>query len=177
MNFRISGKSPAQAGLFFGLVLTADGSRLIQSRMDEIIRYRHCFVCGDQNRHGLKARFYYDGRQAVSEVTAEEDFEGYRGIYHGGIITALLDEVMIKAILALGICAVTAEMNVKFTRPVRTGEKLRLAGSIRSSKGRLYITEGTAVNEAGNICATAGGKYLEAGPQLGATLTESICRD
>ena len=76
--------------------------------MKEVLKYSHCFVCGEKNDSGLKARFYYDGKQAASEVYAREQFEGYRGIYHGGIVSTLLDEVMIEAILALDRYAVTA---------------------------------------------------------------------
>ena len=75
--------------------------------MKEVAKYPHCFVCGDQNVHGLKAKFFFDGEKAFTEVTADGSFEGYRGIYHGGIIATLLDEVMIKAILAQPVTAVT----------------------------------------------------------------------
>ncbi len=78
--------------------------------MKEIVKYSGCFVCGDLNECGLRAGFYYDGRQAVAEVEVGRRFEGYRGICHGGIIAALLDEAMIKAILAIDRYAVTAEL-------------------------------------------------------------------
>ena len=142
--------------------------------MKEVLKYSGCFVCGEKNNSGLKARFYYDGKQAVTEVSALEQFEGYRGIYHGGIVSTLLDEVMIKAILALDRYAVTAEMTVRFFQPVRTGEKIRLVGRVTKSKGRVFITEGQATGENGQVFATATGKYIEADDDLKAALMNSV---
>jgi uncharacterized protein (TIGR00369 family) len=142
--------------------------------MKEVLKYSRCFVCGDKNDNGLKARFYYDGEQAVTEVNALEQFEGYRGIYHGGIVVTLLDEVMIKAILALDRYAVTAEITVRFLQPVRTGEKIRLVGRVTKSKGRVFLTEGTAMSEDSQAFATATGKYIEADDDLKVALMDSV---
>ena len=142
--------------------------------MKEIVKYSGCFICGGENDHGVKARFFFDGEKAVSEVTADEIFEGYRGIYHGGVISALLDEVMIKAILAQDVYAVTAEITVKFIRPVKTGERVKLTGKVTANKGRLYFTEGQAVDPEGKPFATATGKYIEARPDLKKILVQSI---
>ncbi len=142
--------------------------------MDEIIKYSHCFVCGDSNEVGLKARFFQDDRQVFTEVKASDDFEGYRGIYHGGILSTVLDEVMLKAILAIGVYAVTAEMTVRFLKPVRTGDKIKFTGRVVTSKGRIYLTEGQAFGEDGQPVATAKGKYFEPGGEFGVQLMESI---
>ncbi len=118
------------------------------------------------NDAGLKARFYYDGHQAVTEVEALPRFEGYQGVYHGGIISTLLDEVMIKALLADDKLALTAEISVRFFRPVKTGQKIKFVGRLTHSKGRMFVTEGTAMSESGEVLATATGKYMEADETL-----------
>jgi len=145
-----------------------------QSLMKEVVRYRNCFVCGERNPKGLQARFFFDGRQAMSELTATETFEGYKGFYHGGIMSAMLDEVMIKAILAGGIFAVTAELNIRFHKPVLTGTRLRFVGRIVNRKGRVFQTEGEATDSTGACYASASGKYLEARPELKARLAVSL---
>lgn len=142
--------------------------------MKEIVRYSHCFVCGDQNEHGLRAKFYDVDGEAVTELLTDEMFAGYRGLYHGGITSTLLDEVMIKAILARGIMVVTAELTVRFKRPIKTGEKLRLVGRVAKSRGRVYRTEGEAIGSDGTVYATAKGTYVEAGEELKTTLAESV---
>jgi uncharacterized protein (TIGR00369 family) len=142
--------------------------------MQEIIRYPNCFVCGENNSHGLKARFFWNGKEAVTEVTATEAFEGYRGIFHGGVIGSLLDEVMIKAILAQGIFVVTAEMTVRFHEPARVGEKLTFVGKIKHQRGRVWVTEGTACRADGTVIASSTGKYVEAREDLREELTRSL---
>ena len=142
--------------------------------MKEILKYSGCFVCGDKNSSGLKARFYYDGEKASTEVIASEEFEGYRGIYHGGVISCLLDEVMIKAILALDKYAVTAEITVRFMAPVRTGDRLILTGRIVKNRQRVFLTEGEARGEDGTIYATATAKYVEADSEMKKVLVQSI---
>ncbi len=138
------------------------------------MKYSGCFVCGDKNETGLKARFYFDGEQAVTEVVASERFEGYRGIYHGGIVSTLLDEVMIKAILARDRYAVTAEITVRFLQPIRTGDKITFTGKVTKSKGRVFLTEGKATGENGQILATATGRYVEPDATLKAALMNSV---
>ena len=142
--------------------------------MKEIAASSGCFVCGDKNIGGLKARFYYDGSQAVSEVTATEAFAGYREIYHGGIVATLLDEVMIKSILAIDRFAVTAEMTIRFVAPVKIGDKIKFTGRVIKNRGRVFMTEGEAVGTDGTVFARSTGKYIEANERLKQILVKSI---
>ncbi|MDX9857370.1 MAG: PaaI family thioesterase [candidate division Zixibacteria bacterium] len=142
--------------------------------MQDIPKYSGCFVCGDRNQHGLQAVFTFDGTQAISTVVARESFEGYKNIFHGGIISTMLDEVMIKAILAQNIYAVTAEMTVKFLRPVTVGESLTFTGRITHTRGRLLLTEGDVRGPDGALYATATGKYVQADEDLKQRLLASI---
>ena len=137
------------------------------------MKYPNCFVCGDKNIYGINAKFYFDGEKAFTELLADEKFEGYKGIYHGGVISSLLDEVMIKAILASNKFAVTAEMTVKYKIPVKVGEKLKFIGIVIKEKGRLFFTEGSAVGEDGTVYATATGKYVLATDELKNQLMKS----
>ena len=142
--------------------------------MKEVLKYSNCFICGEKNIHGLKAKFYYDGNEAFTEIVTSKDFEGYREIFHGGVVSSLLDEVMIKAILAKDIYAVTAEMTVKFLKPVWVDRKVRFTGKVVKNRGRIYLTEGKAISENGEVLAEASGKYIEAGADLKDILMKSI---
>jgi len=142
--------------------------------MKEVLKYSHCFICGDQNHHGVQAKFFFDGQKATTSIEASAAFEGYRGIYHGGVISSLLDEVMIKAILAQDIYAVTAELTIRFVAPVRIGDRVELTGWVTASKGKLFFTEGKAEGADGRIYATATAKYIRAGDDLRDELMNSI---
>ena len=58
-----------------------------------------CFVCGRSNPVGLYMRFEDDGDgdgegEVISQYTVPERYQGYPGIVHGGILAAMLDEVV-----------------------------------------------------------------------------------
>lgn len=118
---------------------------------------QYCFVCGEQNPGGLNLVFSFRDNTAFTEFTLRKTFQGYKDVVHGGIIAALLDEAMIKAVLALGIHAVTAELTVRFKSPlftdenaaveakvVKTGKKLIEAAAHITGPSSRIIAEGKA---------------------------------
>ena len=130
--------------------------------MEEIIKYEGCFVCGDKNPDGLRIPFYYDGDRAVADYVASGKFQGYPGVFHGGLVATLLDEIMAKAVLARQRYCMTAEMSVRYKQAVPVGEKLQLVGWVTAARGRLLETQGEIRGAGGLVYATATGKYLEA---------------
>src|SRR3974390_3387866 len=56
-----------------------------------------CFVCGESNVVGLKLRFQTDGRVVHGRFTPRAEHVGFREVIHGGIISTLLDEIMVWA--------------------------------------------------------------------------------
>jgi uncharacterized protein (TIGR00369 family) len=144
--------------------------------MKEIAKYSGCFICGDKNKIGLNAKFYFENDKAYTEYYVEKKYEGYYGVFHGGITSALLDEVMIKSLLARGIFAMTVEITVRFKKAVYTGDRLKLEGYMVSEKGRLYKTEGFVKNQNGDIVASATGKYLRVNENMKKKLTLSLSK-
>lgn len=142
--------------------------------MKLIQRYSHCFVCGDKNEIGLKVDFFKEKKKAKAEYIPTSSFEGYKGILHGGIISALLDEVMIKSIFARGTVTVTSHMEVEFKKPAEIGKKLFLEGNVKEDKGKLILAEGKAYREDGTIVALARGKYFKVKDQLRRVLDRSL---
>jgi len=142
--------------------------------VQEIIKYAGCFVCGDKNPEGLRIRFFLDGDDAVAECDAEPRFQGFKGIYHGGLISTLLDEIMAKAVLARRKYAMTVEITVRYKKAVPVGERLVLRGRVIAEKGRLFETEGTISSPSGDVYATASGRYLEASASMRQKLQESL---
>jgi uncharacterized protein (TIGR00369 family) len=128
--------------------------------MEAIPNYPTCFVCGDKNKIGLKVAFFYEDGKATATYIPTREFEGYKGILHGGIISSLLDEVMIQSIVALGILTFTIQIEVKFKTPAKTGEKIFLEGHIIEDRGKVILTEGKAFKQDGTIIASAKGKFF-----------------
>ena len=122
---------------------------------------RMCFVCGMQNPIGLKAFFYQDEEgRVVAHFIGKEEHQGYPGVMHGGIVTALLDEVIARVAIAQDLLwGVTAKLEVRFRRPVPLGQPLTLVGEmtrLRSrtveAHGEIRLEDGTVAAEAEGVC-------------------------
>jgi uncharacterized protein (TIGR00369 family) len=120
-----------------------------------------CIVCGPNHPRGLRITYEQDssGSSTASWIPTSE-WEGFRGIVHGGIIGTVLDEAMAKAVAATECEALTGELRVRFHRRVQAGEKLRIKGWIVKSTKRLIETEGTLTAENGSQCAHAWAVFL-----------------
>jgi len=132
------------------------------ANMKPLKKYSQCFVCGDKNPSGLNVEFYLKDGKAVGEYTVQDHFQGYKNILHGGILSTLLDEVMIKSILAQDILTVTCEIKVRFKKPVKIGQRLFLEGKPTGDRGKILLAEGEIRDEDGEVVATAEGKFFRA---------------
>ena len=120
-----------------------------------------CVVCGQDNPYGLRIR-YALGRDGA--ITAEwqptENWEGFEGIVHGGIISTVLDEAMSKAVVAMNYEALTGELRVRFRHHVTAGENLRIRGWIVEKVKRLVKAEATLTAADGSERAHAWARFL-----------------
>lgn len=123
--------------------------------------FPHCFVCGEHNPKGLRTQFSVEGDGVMASFIPDETHVGYEDIVHGGIISALLDEAIIWAGYAsTGRFGVTAELNIRFIKPLPIGEKCTVKGRVTENRGRLWIVEAEIFDEQGQQLAKAGGKVL-----------------
>lgn len=99
---------------------------------------RCCFICGPRNPIGLKVKPTRDAQTGTATlvVTIPTEFQGWEGIAHGGIIAALLDEVAAYAGMAVSTQIVTAELNVRYLKPVPTGKAVLVSAKVREVSRR-----------------------------------------
>ncbi len=110
----------------------------------------YCFVCGDKNPIGLKLRFIPEGRDIRAEFTASKNHQGYKDIVHGGIVSTLLDEAMVKLAISMGIMAVTGRMEIRFRNPLMVGERALLAARL-IKEGKRFIEVEASLSKADNV--------------------------
>jgi uncharacterized protein (TIGR00369 family) len=103
----------------------------------------YCFVCGEKNPAGLNLKFSLKQGKVLTEFTPQKIYQGYKDIVHGGIISTVVDEAMVKVALMQGMPAVTAEITVRFRNPLMAGEKAIVEAKI--TKVNRKIIETTAV--------------------------------
>lgn len=122
---------------------------------------RSCFVCGEDNPHGLRLRSRIEGGRVVIEYETREADLGWKHLVHGGISMTLLDEVMTwAAILAVRRACIAAELTTRLARPIRVPEPLRVEGWVSAVKGKLILAEAHILGRDGHPSATARGKYV-----------------
>ncbi len=122
-----------------------------------------CFVCGDGNPVGLGLRFEVDsdGCVVIDPLVIDPRFEGYPGHVHGGVISAALDESAGWACtVRSGSLYFTAELTVRFRRPVPGGRPLLLRAECVEVRRRLARGRSRIVEPGGEILAEAEGRFF-----------------
>ncbi len=133
----------------------------------------NCFACGTLNAGGLGLDLHIEPGRSWVELTPERRFEGWEGVIHGGILCAILDEVMAWALVGGDDWGVTARMAIDFRRPVRVGLPIRAEGWMTRSRRRIVDTAGHIVDAATGVeLATASGTYVAASPDRKRLLRE-----
>ena len=62
-----------------------------------------CMICGLENEYGLRAPFYnMEDGSVMTLFKYREQHQSYPGRVHGGLITAMLDEMGLRNVLANG---------------------------------------------------------------------------
>lgn len=115
----------------------------------------HCFACGPKNPIGLHLRFEATSGGCRTRFVAGKEHQGYEGVVHGGIVSTLLDEVVVQALWAAGIPAVTAKLEVRFVQPVPVGEELEARAVLVERCGRAVKAEAALTAIDGSTLATA----------------------
>lgn len=120
-----------------------------------------CVVCGRASECGFGLRFSprEDG-SVEARLECREAFQGYEGILHGGITSAVLDGAMTNCLFAHGIVAMTGEMTVRFRHPVQVGAPVTVRARIARSQRPLHVVEAELIQD-GRVHAKGVGKFME----------------
>jgi len=124
-----------------------------------------CIVCGVKNDSSLKTKFYELEDNLIVGITTPLDIhQSYPNRMHGGMITALLDETLGRAVQIGGkdVWAVTGELTSKYRKPVELNKPIKCVAKITRENSRFYIAEGFIENEQGELLAEAKGTYFKA---------------
>ena len=119
---------------------------------------KHCFVCGLANPLGLKLRFFQSGPgEVTTETVISEEYQGYPGVAHGGIVAAILDEVSGRALMESNPprFMYTARLDIRFRKNVPTGKPIKAIGKEIMKKSRIAKASGKIYDQEGNLLAEA----------------------
>jgi len=122
-----------------------------------------CFICGLENPVGLHLHIYETGPGIVeTSYTAPDHFQGYPGVLHGGIVSAIIDEIAGRSHMGSDPnnprFMFTAKLEVKYRRNVPVGRALKIIGKAGKSKSRsaeawagIYEDESNELLAEGNV--------------------------
>ena len=129
--------------------------------MQEFADDGHCFVCGPNNPIGLKLDFTFDGKRMRTSFIPGKEHQGYMNIVHGGIVSTLLDEIMVKLAIAMGMPAVTARMDIRLKKALNVGEKIVVEGEMTKNTRKTLEAYAKAFKADGTVIADAKGKLVK----------------
>jgi acyl-coenzyme A thioesterase PaaI-like protein len=95
-----------------------------------------------ENPVGLHLHLYETAPGMVETIyTAPQHFQGYPGVLHGGIVSAIIDEVSGRTHMgsdpATPRFMYTAKLEIKYRRNVPVGEPLKIIGKAGRSRGKI----------------------------------------
>ena len=139
------------------------------SELDDIVarlkrRYEGCFGCGIDNPIGLQLTEFelIDDDVVRATWTPRQDYQGFGGMLHGGVVTTALDEVMAwAAMLTEGVAVVTGTLDLRFRNPAPVATSYLVEGRVRERRGRRVLMEGRLEDTAaGHDVASAAAMFL-----------------
>lgn len=96
-----------------------------------------CMVCGGPGGLGLQFHSCADG--VVAFCLAQAQWQGYAGVLHGGMISTLLDAAMTHCLFGLRIEAMTADLQVRFLKPVPCTAEIEIRAQLVSQQRQRFV--------------------------------------
>jgi|AMWB02.1.fsa_nt_gi uncharacterized protein (TIGR00369 family) len=124
---------------------------------------KNCFVCGRENPLSLRMSFYVREDGSVeSRLQVSEQYEGYPGMVHGGVIAAMLDETAGRAVTVedQNQFYVTSELKIRYKAPVPINQPLLVVGRKVRCRGKVCFGHGEVLDAAGTVLAEADGIFV-----------------
>jgi acyl-coenzyme A thioesterase PaaI-like protein len=122
---------------------------------------RSCFVCGEENPEGLRARCFKAGNEIELPFVARRAHAGWSGVLHGGLIATVLDEVMTwAAIVGSRKACFAADFSVRLLKPLPPETSCLAVARLSEARRRIFDTEAWLRSEEGTVFARATGRYM-----------------
>ena len=118
---------------------------------------------------GLQLVFHLnENRQVESHMVIPEQFQGYPGVVHGGIVATILDESIARAATASdpNRIMLTGKLTTRYRKPTPVGKPLRAVGEVIRDRGRMVQCASYLFDQDGELLAQAEGFMVDVPPEL-----------
>lgn len=125
-----------------------------------------CMICGLDNEYGVNAPFYnMEDGSVMSVFQYKWQHQSYPGRVHGGLITAMLDEMGLRSLWAKELSeatfGVTLSLDTKYRKPVPYETDLIGRGIVVKETSKFLITDASIMDMQGDILANGMIKYIK----------------
>lgn len=127
---------------------------------------RMCMICGLDNEYGVNAPFYnMEDGSVMSVFQYKEQHQSYPGRVHGGLVTAMLDEMGLRSLWAKELSeetfGVTLSLDTKYRKPVPYETELLGQGIVVKETPKFVITKASIMDMQGDVLANGMIKYIK----------------
>lgn len=136
---------------------TQNRIRSSSNAIDRPASHANCFACGDAAALGL--RFHPSQTGVSARVRLHEDWQGYAGIVHGGLIATLLDAAMTHCLFHHGIEGLTADLQVRYLDAIPCTGTIDLSATLSGQRKRIYELN-AELSVAGEVKARASARFM-----------------
>lgn len=129
-------------------------------KLNDDTSYQGCFACGRRNASGLRLTFRREGDRIVADYQPHEEFQGFPGVLHGGVLATMLDETMSRTGAMRQEWLMTGKLEIRYRRPAPVDQPLRVWGQIlRERRGAIDATGAVELLD-GTVLAEGRGMFL-----------------
>ena len=124
----------------------------------------NCLICGMDNPAGAKASFYeMEDGSVVALFKFNALLQSYPERTHGGVITAMIDETIGRAIWTKepNMWGVTMTIDVKFRKPVPYDVPLKCIGKLTRDTSMTFEGEAKIIDENKTVLAEGHAVYFK----------------
>ena len=136
--------------------------------LNDTTEYQRCFACGQRNPYGMHLVFRCEDNTIVADFTPREEYQGFPGILHGGIVAVVLDEALNRTSLLAEqpVWTMTGRLDIRYRRYVPYGPLLRVRAALGMQRGRMMQASGkfTLAEDESVIFAEAQGSFMALDP-------------
>jgi acyl-coenzyme A thioesterase PaaI-like protein len=132
--------------------------------LNDTTDYQRCFACGQRNPYGIHMVFRQEDNTIVSDFSPREEYQGFPGMLHGGIVAVVLDEALNRTSLLAEQPAwtMTGRLDIRYRRYVPYGPLLRVRAMLGMQRGRMVQASGrlTLAEDESVVFAEAQGSFM-----------------
>ena len=145
--------------------------------LNDTTDYQRCFACGQRNPYGMQLVFRLEDTTVVSDFSPREEYQGFPGVVHGGIVAVVLDEALNRTSLLAEhpTWTMTGRLDIRYRRYVPYGPLLRVRAMLGLQRGRMVQASGklTLAEDESVVFAEAQGSFMT----LDAASLDAVMRD